>query len=260
MKIIEVIDQNTNYSFSFYDNYDGVILREFEGFEYSPVRSSIEPVAGPQSGIYVTSKFGPRIMSWVGDLVGESIFTNRRLLLQAMRQEGRIKLIKFTTYDDLELQCEAEITKIVFPYTHQIHTFLVEATAPDWRFYSQSQTDVSSANSTQNVTNNGNEKTDPVIRIHGPFTSVTVTNLSTSQTFTITLDEYTEIAESEYIEINVKERTVKNDSGESLFAYFSGDFMDLQPGVNTIQFSPVGGDEYGNTSLEFIYRDAYNGI
>lgn len=258
MKIITVVNQTDDSEFTFYDSANGILLRDFEGFEFSSVREVIEDIAGPESAIYITSKFGRRRFSWSGDIVSDSVFSVRRDMLLPLRQTGLLKLIKFTTYDDLELQCEAEIVKVVNPYNHKVHTFLIEAIAPDWRFYSQEEYQDESDDAERTITNAGNEQDDPVFRIYGPLTAVTITNLANSESFTIELDEYSGISAGEYIEVNVKDRTVKLDDGSSIFSAFTGEFITLQPGDNPIQFSPTGDD--ANTVLRVTWRDAYNGI
>lgn len=228
-----------------------------EGFEYSSVRPVVEDISGPLSSIYITSKFGRRRLSWQS-VIKDDVFANRRLLLQAARQQGIIKTIEFSTCDGLLLQAEIEIANVIMPYKYGRSVVLIEAIAPDWRFYSQEEHVNNSANAQQIINNAGNEDTDPVFRIFGPFTSVTINNLNTSESFTIAVDEYTEISVGEYVEINVKERTVKLNDGTSIYSAFDGEFFRLIPGNNTLQFSAVGDD--GNTSLRTTWRDAYNGI
>lgn len=258
MKILKVTNPTDSTSFTFYDNSSGVILRSFEGFEYAEVRDVVEDISGKQSSIYITSKFGRRRISWQGDLISSTVFTLRRQMLAAMRQTAELKVIEFTTYDDLELRCEAEIVKVLNPYNHKVHTYLIEAICPDWRFYSQAEHVNNSASASQDIENAGNEMTDPVFRIFGPLTEVTINNLMTSESFTITLDEYSGLSAGEYIDVNVKERTVKLDDGTSIYSDFDGEFFSLIPGTNTLQFSAVGDD--GNTSLRVTWRDAYNGL
>lgn len=254
MKTLQVIDQDTNQSFTFHDNAGGVILREFEGFEYPAVRSVVEDVANRGGGVYITSKFGRRSLSWKGDLLGSNVFALRREMLSVMRQRGTMKLLKFTTYDDLDLQCEAEIVKVLNPYTHQIHTYLIEAVAPDWRFYSQTLHTNTDDAAEQTITNAGTEETEPVFRLYGAFTEVVVTNLTTSESFTITQT----VAGGDYVEINVNDKTVKLDDGTSIYSAITGEFFTLVPGDNVLTFTPTGGD--ASTELYVEWRDAYNGI
>jgi len=138
MKQIKITDQDTALDFTFYNNSGGTIIRQFDGFEYPEVLTSIEDVAKQNGAYYSNSKFGRRRLSFQGDLVGTDKFEQRRDLLAVARQLGQMKLFEITTYDDLLLRFEAEIIRLTMPYTHQIHSFLFELEASDYRFFSQS--------------------------------------------------------------------------------------------------------------------------
>jgi hypothetical protein len=254
MKQIKITDQDTSQSFTFYDNSVGTILRSFDGFEYPEVLSSIEDVAGKGGAYYVNSKFGRRRLSFQGDLVGSNKFTQRRELLAVLRQRGTIKLFEITTYDDLELQFEAEIIRLTMPYTHQIHSFLFELQAPDWRFYSQTEDNESfDADDEITINNGGTELTDPIFTITGPANGIEIENITTGESF-----EIDDLTAGQVVVVDAKERTVTLD-GTSDFTIFTGDFWGFQPGDNTTKFNVASGDD-ANTNLTIRYRDAYNGI
>jgi len=254
MKQIKITDQDTDQTFTFYDNSNGTILRSFDGFEYPEVLASIEDVAGIGGAHYVNSKFGRRRMSFQGDLVGADKFSQRRDLLSVLRQRGTMKLFDVTTYDDLTLEFEAEIIRLTMPYTHQVHGFLFELQAPDWRFYSQTEdTESFDANDEITITNDGTELTEPTFTITGPGTGIEVANVSTGEDFQIS-----SLSAGEVVVVDVQARTVTLD-GTSDFSVFTGDFWGLQPGDNITEFLVTSGSD-SNTNLEIKYKDAYNGI
>lgn len=281
MKQITIIEQQDNNQFTFYDSRLGSILRKFDGFEYAQAQVSVDDVAGPYGSTYVHSKFGRRIVSIEGDLVSSNVFSLRRTLLKALRQTGTIKLIKFTTYDDLNLQFEAEITKLLNPYTHRVHTFLIEAVAPDWRFYSQTlksfdimqsvirggasipasipmsiQSPMSEETEISNILiNDGNEVTDPIITIGGPGTEFLVRNVTTDKEFTLDAT----LIENDVVVIDVKNRTVIKNGVTNLYPDITGDFFSLVPGENELRFL-ISSGLTPSTYLNFSYRDAYSGI
>lgn len=281
MKTITIIEQQDGNYFTFYDNNLGSILREFEGFEYGIVDESIDDVSGPYGSVYVNSKFNKRQVAIKGDLVSSDVFALRRQLVKALRQTGVIKLFKFTTYDDLQLQFEAEITKVVNPYTHMIHEFLIEAIAPDWRFYSQELKTVdivvafvkggatipatipmaiteninSDTTETDIIDNLGSEVTDPIFMISGPADNVVVRNNTTGEEFTISQA----LVEGDELVVDVKNRTVVFNGVTNWYQYFTGDFWSLVPGENEIRFF-VDGFVLDQTNLSITYRDAYGGI
>lgn len=254
---------------------ENTILRSFEGFEYPTTRTVIEDVPARDGAHYVFSRFGRRRISWTGDLVKDSIFEQRRQMLEAMPQKGLKKLL-FTTYDDLQLQAEIEVVQVLNPYTHGIHTFQIEAVAPDPRFFSQSLTEsgteitefsggtpipsaipspIGGATSTPLVVQNvGNENTSPTFRIRGPGTEFTVTNITTGQSFTIT-GTY---GGHQTIIIDTLKRTVMVGNANILFR-FSGDWIDIVPGQNAFRFTAIAGTD-DNTRLFVDFRSAYRGV
>lgn len=281
MKQLTIIEQANNNQFTFYDNYLDTILREFQGFEYAEVRESIDDVAGDYGSVYITSKNGRRQPAIIGDLTGDDVFANRRLLLKALRQTGTPKLIKFTTYDDLNLQFEAEVKKYVNPYTHKVHTFMIEFVAPDWRFYEQdaksydvAQTSVrggfeipatipiaittsTSTDTTINniIENDGNEASDPVFTITGPGTNFLIRNVTLDKQFTIN----TTLISSDSIVIDVKNRTVIKNDVDNVYSTIDGDFWSVAPGENELRFL-IESDIDMTTNLNVTFRNAYNGI
>jgi hypothetical protein len=251
MKNLSITHNSTTFSFSDVDST--TILRKFEGFDYPETIPVVEDIAGEGGALYITSKFGRRMITIVGDLIGSSVFTNRRTLGSVLRQNGTLKLFKFTTYDNLTLQCEAEITKYLNQYNHSVHTFMIEAVAPDWRLYSQTLESVD-VDDEEEITNNGNEQSPPIIRLSGVGTCWTVENETTGKSFIIEKS----ITGENYIEIDVKERTVMLNNTSSVYGDFEGDFWSLEPGVNDIKLTVIGGDETSKANIK--YRHAYNSI
>jgi hypothetical protein len=281
MKAITIIEQQSGTQFTLYDNYLGSILRSFEGFEFPDVRESIDDVAGAYGSVYITSKFGRRRVGITGDLVSDDVYTLRKNLLTVLRQTGVIKLIKFTTYDDMNLQFEAEVVNFKNPYTHMVHTFMIELIAPDWRFYSQEETTreilqssvrggsaiptaipmsfgspMTAETDLSNILiNDGNEVTDPVFTITGPGTNFIVGNITTDKQFTFDAA----LSEGDEVVIDVKNRTVVLNGVSNSYPDIAGDFWSLEPGENEIRFFVESGLT-ADTKLTVVYRDAYSGI
>jgi phage-related protein len=275
---IKVTDQLNNVSYEFFDLSDNSILNGFNGFDYPSIKSAVADIPGRIGSALIASSYGRRIFSWNGELVGSDVFGERRKMLSALRQVGEMKLIQFTTYDDLALQCEAEITKVDSPYNHQIQAFLIEAVAPDFRFYSQTLHEDSMAESQieggttiptpvpidfdgeagagqLEIENAGNEDSPISFVIKGPGTGFTVRNDTTQKQFRI---NYT-IELGDEIVIDTKAKTVLLNGTYNIYSALEGYFWELAPGTNRIFFvADSGADE--NTLLELEWRDAYNGI
>lgn len=282
MQSIKLINQTTNEYFVFYDNYLGTILHDFVGFESPEIKAAIDDVSGPLGAHYVTSKSGPRHVSFQADIVSSDVYTLRRTLSSVLRQTGQMKLIQFTTYDGLTLQFEAEVTKYLNPYTHGVHQLLIELLAPDFRFYSQIEHsydlvqtivqggaaipaaiplaivgNASNLLSTRIITNAGNEETFPKFTIPGPGTGFTISNVVTGKSFVLssTLTD----SDTVVIDTHPLKRTVVKNGTDNLYPDFSGDFWSLAPGENEINFI-VGSGAGVTTLLNNLFRDAYSGL
>lgn len=275
MKHIKVTNTQGE-SFEFYDNSNGVIIRDFNGFEYPRVKTVIATVPGVGGDKYLTSRFGGRRISWQGDLVGSNVFSKRRDLLKVMKQDGTLKLVQFKTYDGLELQVYAEVTGIPFPYNHKIQTFLMQMEAPDFRFLSQEEhsatmgesqilggtpiptpvpIDFSDSAGVIKYLNAGNEQSDVNYIIHGPGEGFTVRNQTTQRQFYINYA----IGEGDTIEIDTRNRTVLLNGTINIYSALQGEFWTLISGENEILFGADSGAN-ANTLLEIIWRDSYLGV
>lgn len=251
-----------------------------EGFEYPSVINSMEDVSGISGAIYINSKFGRRSLSWQG-VISEEVLQGRRSLIAACRA-GNLKTILFETCDGLALQAEVEVTSLKMPYHLGRTKYLVNAVAPDSRFYSQelitteisqtsirggasipfptipvaiTQSDLTDEELNAIVTNEGQEETEPIFVIHGPGTGFTVTNSTTGQEFTLS----STLIEGEYITIDSRAGTVIQDGITNIYDEFDGDFIKLEPGDNQFQFVVASGIDL-TTILSLSYRHAYLGI
>jgi len=258
MQYIKVTDQQTSDFFQF-DNSRALecLLSDIEGFEDSVAINSIEDVASRIGATAVNSKSGRRLTSWVARFMCD-VLDKRRELQLALRRTGFLKLIEFETLDGLELRFEAYFDKLKAPYTSRTGSpMLIQFTAPDPRFYSQTLHDQSIArNTTGVIANAGTEISHPVMRIHGPLTSGTITNLNNDLEIQITQT----LLLGEYLEIDMLNQTVELDDGTSVYSAIDGtpEFIFLLPGNNTVQFADTGGGV--GTSLQVLWRDAYNGV
>ena len=229
-------------------------VSNLEGWEYASVRDVVEDIAGIQSAVYLTSKQGRRRFSMTV-YIPDQCLDDKRDMLKVLRQSGNMKLLKFTTIDDLLLQAYVEILAVKYPYNTLRKPFLIEMVAPDWRFYSQTEnTESVAVSASETVTNDGTDVSQPVFRVHGPLATATIQNLTTAEQIDLTYA----LGDGSYIDIDCLNRTVKLNGVTSVFSAFDGDFPRLLPGDNSISLLATGSG--GNTSLDVIYRDAYNGV
>lgn len=278
MNKIKVTEQSSNTEYEFFDNSENCVLNGFQGFDFPSIKSAVADVPGIIGSAIVASSYGRRIISWNGELVGDDVFEERRKMLLALRQTGKRKLIEFTTYDNLDLQCEGEITKVDSPYNHKVQAFLIQAVIPDYRFYSQELHKVSMGESQieggtaiptpvpidfdgsgniggLEVINGGNEDSPIWFTIKGPGTGFTVRNDTTQKQFRI---NYT-IEDGDEIVVDTKNKRVMLNGSYNIYSALEGYFWDLAVGTNRV-FFVADSDASEDTLLELEWRDAYNGI
>lgn len=246
-----------------------------EGFEYPSTRTVIEDIPAREGALFLGSQFGRRALSWQGTIKGEDVLERRRNLIKACRV-GYLKTIQFTTKDNLDLQASVEILKILMPYQYTGIIYMIEAVAPDFRFYSQTLHSQSTlvtqaeggtpipaaipapigggSNLSFEITNDGNIYTNPTFTIQGPGSEFIVNNITTGESFTLDLTLQT----GESVVIDTNERTAFQGN-QNVFGAFTGDWMRLDPGSNTITFN-VGTGKTTDTQLIVAYRDAYLGL
>lgn len=275
MKSIKITDVENSVSFTFEnDRALGGLINQVEGFEYPQAIPVVQDVAR-NGAIGVTTKFGRRNCSFVTRFTCDVLDT-RQEMLAALRQTGELKLIQFTTLDDLTLEFYAYVKRVLAPYTSMKKPVLIELEAPDWRFLSQTSFEFETAQTVLSgggtipgampwaipipvgapsvIDNIGTDEADPVFTIDGPGTLFTVGNQTTGEEFIINQS----LSAGETIEVDVANRTVLLNGTTSIYSSLSGDFWTLQPGMNVIRFLASGRDT--PTLLTIAYQYAYLGV
>jgi len=107
------------------------------------------------------------------------------------------------------------------------------------------------------VTNTGNINAYPTLRIRGPFTALTVGNITTGKDLEL---PYYGISAGEWLDIDLKNHTIYENGNPSTTKYDEvdwemSDWWDLVPGVNLLKFTPAG--YTGDTALEVTFRHAW---
>jgi hypothetical protein len=278
MKSITI--SNGSDSFTFDNSLSGAVLKSFEGFEFPGVSANMQDLPSRQGMLYLESEFISRRISWQGELLGTSnlnMFTQRRNLLAALSQKQMVT-INATTYDDLEIQTQGYISTLNMPYDKAVCAFLIEVICEDWRLYSQAEVSSSSAPTVTtsgvalpaalpisfsttggtpklSLSNSGHEYTNPTIAIHGAGTNFLVQNQTNNESFNLNLT----LTAGENVVVDTLAETVIQNGSTNVFGSFSGDFIKLEPGANTIHFNAASGTD-ASTLVEFTYRHAYRGV
>lgn len=266
-------------TFTFDDLATGAVLKSFEGFEYPSVRPTIEDFANWDGAQFIDSKFGRRVLAWTGEFLGinnAAMMAMRRSFLNVIAQ-GALVHVHFTTYDGVPLEVDGIVTNFKAPYTVGVNAYMVELTCPDWRLLGQTLLNTTTgttnfmggetipatvpstlavgATVVASATNSGNERSTPVFKVYGPGTNFTVQNMATGEYFLLS----TTLQAGEWIEVDVAARTVKLGGSQNAFSVFTGDWIELEPGNNTIMFVAQTGGTV-DTLLQVSFRDAYRGI
>ena len=263
-----IIDDNGN-EISFDD------IGSLVGFEYPEISVISTDIPGKSGVFYVKSDYGKRRLSWRGVFraIGP---TNRRTILALTI--GALKTLKFTTCDSLSLQADIAITKILMPYRRDRSTYLIEAFAPDYRFFDQTLTNQDTAPTVSvggitlptvlpidfsnvvgvpklTLTNSGDEPTPPTFTITGPGTNFTIQNTTNGEILQIN----TTITSVDTITIDVLNKTILLNDQVNIFGTKSGDFWNIPAGVSELNFTVQTGSD-SSTMLNVQYRSAYKGI
>lgn len=114
---------------------------------------------------------------------------------------------------------------------------------------------VSSGTDPLTITNAGNANAYPVFTITGPGTTFTISNLTTGHN--LVLDET--LVAGDTVEIDTRAHTIVKNGSENVYDGFSGSFIYIQPGSNTLSFTAVSGTD-ANTQLQTVFSDTYIGI
>ena len=273
MKSIKIIDGANEFEFT--DTREGgTLFRTLEGFAYPTVRPVIEDLPVREGSHYITSKFGRRRIGINAHLVNDCI-NKRRELVSAMSQ-GALKVLRFTTFDDLELQAEVEVVSVNALYTKLATPILVELVAPDPRLYSQALQStttvttniiggteiptaiplslaVTSGVQKPIIINNGTSSAPATFVIEGPGTNFTIQNQTTGDILYLNLTLLTGER------VTITETTAVKGTNQNVFGSVSGTRWSVQPGSNIVHFDALTGSD-SNTKLTVSFRHSYMGV
>jgi phage-related protein len=116
--------------------------------------------------------------------------------------------------------------------------------------------DISAGGTGETVVNNaGTGNSSPVVKIVGPITNPSITNVTTGESLQVT---YTLTSGSDYIEIDMDNKTVYLNGTTNLFSSKSGSFWDLASGNNTLKLTA---SSYGDGAQATVtWFDSYLGL
>lgn len=261
----------------------GYLFKRLGGFDMPEATIEVKG-RGSYHGALIGNKFyGRRIMSIEGEIIGDDAADyeeKRRALQDALDLIDGVQTVVFTTRGGLVVRADVVINrKVEMPYVagqvirgdfriefisqypfllgnvEQVEEITIGAGGGGAIPMAVPFSLANGATGGTVITNDGNAPAYPTIRIYGAIQNPTLTNQTTGKTLSIT---YTLSSDTDYIDIDIYNRTAKNASGATIKRYVTGDWWTLAVGANTIKLS--GSAESPSHKAEITFRDSYLGL
>lgn len=265
-------------------SYTGNYLFDtLSGFGSPDIKVSVKERGAYDGANLGNYNYGKRVFSIEGRVIGDTVndyVANRRSLQKALDLTDGLQTISITTKDGLSLEFDAIVSgNIDMQYEAGqavMSTFRIELTAPyPFILGATENTEIvpvhsgggaeipaelpleigSGGTGDTTITNDGNGKAYPVIKIYGVIENPNITNTTRGEGLSIT---YTLNSSADYIEIDMYRRTVKLNGITNIKQYVSGDFWALNAGDNVIRLS--AGSSGGGAEAQVTYQDSYLGL
>jgi phage-related protein len=260
---------------------------DIAGLEMPEIRLSSYEKAGEFGAFISNQLYGGRLITIEGGIYSttQSTFeSKRRALIDAIKiskdsdSVPEAKILKFTTLDDLELQCNVFLRKFKMNKQKYCYAdFMIEFYCPDIALEDQTASSSglstlasggviypiiypviygSSAAGTQTITNNGTSEAWPVITITGVITDPIITNTTTGKYMSLDIT----VGSGDTLVIDMKNKTiVLNGTTNSLSTKaLASEWWWLEPGDNEVTLATGSGGDDGNVTI--AYRDSYLGV
>lgn len=260
---------------------------DIAGLEMPEIRLSSYEKAGEFGAFISNQLYGGRLITIEGGIYSSTQSTfesKRRALIDAIKiskdsdSVPEAKVLKFTTLDDLELQCNVFLRKFKMNKQKYCYAdFMIEFYAADIAIESQtlSSNGLStlasggavypiiypviyggSAAGTQTITNAGNIEAWPIITLTGILTDPIITNTTTGKYMSLDIT----LGASDTLVIDMKNKTiVLNGTTNSLSTKaLASEWWWLDAGANIVTLATGSGGDNGLVTIE--YRDSYLGV
>jgi hypothetical protein len=254
-------------------------LTRASGLGLPPIRSSAFNLAGANFGRFVAAFYGARRFSFDGTVIGDTVadYASRRSLVQQAFDAGQgEQLITFTLSDGRSLTLQAVTVECDFPLQAgwpSAGQFHVEPEAAYPFYEAASPTSLTltlqtggggtvppptmpmglamGSGGTAITTSNGTTTAAPTFRIVGPVTNPTLRNNTTGQQ----LRFLHTLAAGEYLDIDVRNKTVHDQAGTNRYAAKDGDWWGIEPGNNELAFLADSSAPLATATI--TYADTY---
>lgn len=263
-----------------------VVKVPIEGLEYPEIRLSKYSRVGEYGAIVPNILYNGRQITLSGYVLASTsaAYEAARRGLEgalAISKDSNNKVsaatLKFTTMDDLALQCDVHVKNFQMRINNIIGgEFFLDLYAPDYQLYSQTLSSVTlsrtvgggatlpwilpiilsaSSGGTATATNNGTAESFPTVTITGPMTNPIIINSTLNRYIQLNLA----INTGEQVVIDMKNKTILKDGQSVIQNKVAGSqFWWLNPGANLLQVQSSSGSDVG--SVQVNYRAAYLGV
>lgn len=263
-----------------------VVKTPIEGLEYPEIRLSKYSRVGEYGAIVPNTLYDGRhitLQGYVLSSTSAAYESARRTLggAMAISKDANNKAIahtlKFTTMDDLALQCDVFIRNFQMKINNVIGgEFFLDLYAPDYQLYAQSPSATSlsrtvgggfilpvilpivstaSTGGVATVPNNGTTESFPTVTISGPMTNPIIINSTLNRYVQLNLT----IQTGEQVTIDMKNKTIMKDGQSVIQNKVAGSqFWWLNSGDNSIRVQSSSSSDTG--TVQVSYRHAYIGV
>lgn len=258
------------------------------GLESPVVRTSVIERSGEHGAYMPTALYGPRPITLEGVVHASTVATfedRRRDLEQILHFERdaygipALKTLKFTTQDDLTLQCAVNlISSLIMQKVNILHAnFQINLVAPEYVLEAQTLTSqnftvgtgggfvmptvvpivfTASSGSSATLTNSGNGYAYPTITFTGPLTNPRLLNSTISEEMAITQT----LSSGQSVVITMRDRTIIQDGSINVIQNKTAPstWWAMPPGNNALYFGTSSASDIGSCTVAF--RSSFIGI
>lgn len=245
------------------------VVTRAEGLQGAPALREVKALKGQQHGAYIRSKWlDARAITLEGEIIGADLETSfdlydalAKAFMASVSTAGVLKWTRSSAGQALQVDCQvAALSPLTMADGGNMIQYQVTFACGDPRVFDQSETTntgttitVPATGGTTAYNNTGSIATPPKIRIYGGITNAFV-RLSTGAGLTFT----NVIAGADYLEIDVKNRTVKTNGTTSLLSALNAaasDWFEIPTGTGTM--TTTCSAVSGSPRVDLIYRSAW---